>query len=415
MKNCGLLPSLGALQGPDHSMLTATNFRVKVPRGSPFVSTSDLHFVFAGGGTCGHLFPGLAVASRLSEWMPEAKITFVGSENPQEVGLVESAGYRYAAIPAHALPARPRDAVRFVTRNFSGYRAARRLLRETEATAVIGLGGYASGAAVRAALAQRVPAILLEQNVLPGRTTRWFATSASLLCAAFDDVRRHLNSRTTVMVTGNPVRPEFDALFQREIAQRRGGGQRTRRLLVLGGSSGAQSLNREAPRALYRVRRQLAGWSVVHQAGSAHRGETELLYRKLDVPARVVGFVEDIPALLSETDLVVGRAGGTSLAELAMAGIPAVLVPYPHATGDHQWLNARAFARYRACRVVDERDDSASLSERLAEALTDLLEDDAVRLRMAGQMRILARPNAAIDVARAVCSISGVDPHRLAA
>jgi UDP-N-acetylglucosamine--N-acetylmuramyl-(pentapeptide) pyrophosphoryl-undecaprenol N-acetylglucosamine transferase len=379
------------------------------------VSESRFHFVFAGGGTCGHLFPGLAVASRLSAWMPDAEITFVGSGKDQEVRLVQTAGHRYVSIPTHALPAGMRDAVRFVSRNFTGYLAARRLLREVAPSVVIGLGGYASGAVVQAAIAQRAPAILLEQNVLPGRANRWFAPSASLLCAAFDQVRRHLRTRATVMVTGNPVRPEFDALFHRAIGEQVERDDRPRRLVVLGGSSGARSLNREVPRALHKVRGRLANWTIVHQAGFQLRDETELLYGKLGIPAEVVGFINDVPALFSETDLVIGRAGGTSLAELAMAGIPAVLIPYPHAAHDHQLLNARAFARFRACRVVDERDATGALAERLSDAVGDLLSDDDVRARMGGQMRRLARPNAAIDVARAVCSISGVDPHRLAA
>jgi UDP-N-acetylglucosamine--N-acetylmuramyl-(pentapeptide) pyrophosphoryl-undecaprenol N-acetylglucosamine transferase len=119
--------------------------------------------------------------------------------------------------------------------------------------------------------------------------------------------------------------------------------------------------------------------------------------------------------LLGEADLVIGRAGGTSLAELAMAGVPAVLVPYPHATGDHQLRNARAMARHRACRIVDQREPGGHFDERLAVALDDLLSDDALRGRMAGQMRSLAKPHAAEDVARAVCSLVGIDPRRAAA
>lgn len=176
-------------------------------------------------------------------------------------------------------------------------------------------------------------------------------------------------------------------------------------LLVLGGSGGARSLNENAPKALYKIRRQLAGWRIVHQAGEADVDATESLYRKFDLPARVVPFVDDMPQTLRSTDLAICRAGGTTLAEMSAAGVPAVLLPYPHATDDHQLANARHFSADGGCVTIDEREISDRLDDRLADVLCFLLANDKLRERMSEAMHSVARPTAAHDVAELIWSI----------
>ena len=176
-------------------------------------------------------------------------------------------------------------------------------------------------------------------------------------------------------------------------------------LLVLGGSGGARSLNENVPRALYKVRRQLADWYIVHQSGQADLDATKSLYRKFDLPATVVPFIEDMPAMLRTTDLAVCRAGGTTLAELSAAGVPSVLLPYPHATDDHQLANARAFSAGGGCVTIDEREISDRLDDRLADMLCFLLANEALRRRMSAAMYQSARPTAAQDVAELIWSI----------
>jgi UDP-N-acetylglucosamine--N-acetylmuramyl-(pentapeptide) pyrophosphoryl-undecaprenol N-acetylglucosamine transferase len=176
-------------------------------------------------------------------------------------------------------------------------------------------------------------------------------------------------------------------------------------LLVLGGSGGARSLNENVPKALYKIRRQLSNWQIVHQSGEADREATESLYRKFDLPAAVVPFVGDMPGTLSETDLAVCRAGGTTLAELSVMGVPAVLLPYPHAADDHQAANARHFSAGGGCVTIDEREISDRLDDRLADMLCFLLANDALRRRMSASMLELAKPSATADVAELVWSI----------
>jgi UDP-N-acetylglucosamine--N-acetylmuramyl-(pentapeptide) pyrophosphoryl-undecaprenol N-acetylglucosamine transferase len=385
---------------------------------------NTIHIVFSGGGTGGHLFPGLAVAERLAAMIPRLRITFCGGGKPFERKYVTDAGFEYLTLPVRPLPRGAREAVAFVVENLAGYLAAGRFLREQRVAAVVGLGGYASVPMARAAARRRVPLVLLEQNAIPGRATRWLAHRATLVCTAFDETGVELRCRCPVRMTGNPVRAGFVG----------GGGRGTgderddvgedlastpaltlalsqwekgpeRRLLVLGGSGGARSLNENVPRALYKIRGQLAGWQIVHQSGESELDATRTLYAKLDVAATVTPFLGDMPAVLAASDLAICRAGGTTLAELAAAGVPAVLLPYPHATDNHQAANARHFAAGGGCVTIDERDVAGRLDDQFADMLCFLLANDDLRGRMSAAMRELARPNAAEDVAELIWSI----------
>ena len=361
------------------------------------------HIVFSGGGTAGHLFPGLAVADRLAATIPHVRITFCGGGKPFERKAVADAGYEYLALPAHPLPQGPRHAISFLFENLVGYLAAGRFLREHNVSTVVGLGGYVSVPMARAAALRRVPLVLLEQNVVPGRATRWLARHASLVCTAFPETATMLRCRCPIRVTGNPIRDGF-VDHQSSISDLRSKVSRSH-LLVLGGSGGARSLNENVPKALYKIRGQLANWQILHQSGEADREATETLYRKFDLPATVVPFVGDMPGTLGETDLAVCRAGGATLAELAAMGVPAVLLPYPHAADNHQAANARHFSAGGGCVTIDEREISDRLDDGLADMLCFLSANDDLRRRMSASMLKLAMPSATADVAELVWSI----------
>jgi len=313
------------------------------------MKNNTVHIVFSGGGTGGHLFPGLAVAEQLTAMIPRLRITFCGGGKPLERQAATDAGFEYFALPSRPLPHAAREAVSFVVENLAGYLAAGRFLREEHVSAVVGLGGYVSVPMARAAGRRDVPLVLLEQNAIPGRATRWLARRATLICTAFDETAAGLRCRCPVRVTGNPIRFGFDCDTQVTLStiaagpEEREGSSRSPithsgahwalkcpalaapplQLLVLGGSGGARSLNENAPRALYKVRRQLENWRIVHQSGQSDLDATKSLYRKFDLPATVVPFIDDMPAMLRATDLAVCRAGGTTLAELSAAGVPA--------------------------------------------------------------------------------------------
>ncbi|REK15760.1 MAG: undecaprenyldiphospho-muramoylpentapeptide beta-N-acetylglucosaminyltransferase [Planctomycetota bacterium] len=361
------------------------------------------HILFAGGGTAGHLFPGLAVAEYLREQAPRLRLTFAGTGKAFEQRHVERAAFDYVTLACRPFPRSAADALRFVAENFSGYYAARRYLRGQRVSLVVGLGGYASVPAARAAAGMGIPYLLLEQNAVPGRATRWLAPQAVTVCSAFEGLRPQLRKGCRVRVTGNPLRK---SLVEHTAAQHnlpdRFGGRRT--VLVLGGSGGARSLNEQAPRALYKAGAVLHGWKVVHQTGDRDVARTTELYRKLGIAAEVAPFLEELPRLMRESHLAVSRAGGTTLAELAASGLPAVVLPYPAATADHQRKNAEVFAAAGACRIVDEH-GSGRLDDRLAQAFIELAADHPQRVRMAQAMATLARRRATQRVAQCVASL----------
>jgi UDP-N-acetylglucosamine--N-acetylmuramyl-(pentapeptide) pyrophosphoryl-undecaprenol N-acetylglucosamine transferase len=378
------------------------------------------HVLFAGGGSASHLFPGMAVADHLRRRMPSIQITFAGSGAARERHTVRIAGHHYTMIPAHAMPRNPLQAVRFVTDNVAGYCAARWMLREQRVSLVVGLGGSTSVAVVRAAVTRGIPVVLLEQNAVPGRTTRWLSRAAAMVCAAFEEVRPHLNVQAPVTVTGNPSRAAFEDLYHKVYGRGAGLGddparskaaphlklhadpRRQRRLVVLGGSGGARSLNEAVPAALAKLGDHMNGWQVVHQTGEGQLQETEARYARHGLKVLAVTHIDEIASVLFASDLAVCRAGGSMLAELALAGIPGVLVPYPQAADNHQTANAKVFTAAGACRMIDETQQTGVLDAALARELQPLITDHHIREEMARSTQRLARPQAASQIAAAI-------------
>ncbi len=368
-------------------------------------STPKVEIVFAGGGTAGHLFPGLAVAEELRHLDSSLHVRFVGTNKPWERQAVENSGFDYLSLPCRPWPKRLAALPSFLGTNVAGYYRARQLLRGGRVAAVVGLGGYARRRWRWPPAHCAVPLVLLEQNAIAGRATRWLAPRARHVCLAMDCARRSFPAHFPVQVTGNPIRARFAP--SGPSAQHRGAGLQ---LVVLGGSFGAASLNRAIPHALSRIRSSLEGWRIVHQAGHADVDATRRLYRLHGLQAEVVSFVDDMPGLLANTDLAICRAGGTTLAELAVARVPALLVPYPLAADDHQRANAQVFVSSGACAMVDERSASVPLEVALAGSLLDLIQEPSRRTRMAKAMTRLARPNAAKEVAALLHGLAAPAP-----
>ncbi len=358
-----------------------------------------LHIVLSGGGTGGHLFPGLATAERLCVLRPNAQITVAGA-GPAWLGEhVRTAGYQFLELPCRPAPTSLRGVLRFLAGNLAAYRAARRFLARHSAAVVIGLGGYASVPMARAALARRVPLVLLEQNAVPGKATRFLARRASAICLALPPARGSLPALGTIQRTGNPVREAFT--HSAPVAA--GPPQ----LLVLGGSGGAQALNRHVPEALAPLARHLGSLRIVHQTGPRDVEEVAMRYTAASLCANVVAWLDDMAATMRQSALAVARAGGTTLAELAASALPAILVPYPHATANHQQANAHVFAAAGAARVVEQGSRPDAFLAELTGVLAELLTEPSLRESMRAAMHQLARPHAADTVARLVLRLAG--------
>ncbi|MBK6847177.1 MAG: undecaprenyldiphospho-muramoylpentapeptide beta-N-acetylglucosaminyltransferase [Proteobacteria bacterium] len=361
-----------------------------------------MRVLIAGGGTGGHVFPALAVAQELRAVDPTARILFVGADG-LERELVPAHGFELVQLPAGRLKGATTVArLRTLARVLPAVLRARALLRRFAPQVVVGVGGYASGPVVAAAALARIPVLLLEQNAIPGLTNRLLARCAARVVVAFPQAEQRLPPGRAVLL-GNPLRRELVAALQQpRPAPGTGPG---RQLLVLGGSQGARALNEAITAAALRLVGALPALLITHQTGPADAPWVAARYQQAGVAARVEPFIQDMAEVYRKADLVLSRSGATTLAELTVAGLPAVLVPYPHAADDHQTANAAELAQAGAAVLLPQ----AQLSpERLATLLAELLNDPSRLAAMSRAMHAAARPEAAAAVVRLVRELAGV-------
>lgn len=342
------------------------------------------------GGTGGHIFPGLAVAAALRA--RDVPVLWLGAREGMENRIVPEHHIEIRDLPVRGLRGKG-----FGQRLAAPWMLARaclaawRALRDIRPRSVLSLGGYVAGPGGVVAWLQRRPLLVHEQNRIAGFTNRVLAKLARHVMSGFPDAfpaQRHAEW------TGNPVRAEIAALPAP--ATRFVGRSGAPRLLVLGGSLGARTLNLGLPNALSRIpagRRP----EVLHQCGAAHSETTRAAYARADVEAKVEPFIADMASAYGWADFVICRAGALTLAELAAAGLGAILMPFPYAVDDHQTKNAEGFVEAGAAELVQDRDFDAS---RFAGLLERLLRDPDKRLAMATAARSLAKPDAAEVIAQ---------------
>lgn len=357
-----------------------------------------MRIAFAGGGTGGHLFPGLAVADAARQGGLAQSIVFFGATRGIESRVIPRTGYDLVIQPLEGLRGRsPTAAARslwLLTRAVAG---ARRELRRRKIDVVVGLGGYASTAAVVAARLSRIPVVLLEQNREPGLANGLFARVADAVCTSFADTASAL-PRSRGRWTGNPVRAELEDAFAARPKSRDA-------LLVFGGSAGALSINRAVLAALraFDAGSTLLPPRIIHQAGTQGIDEVRAGYAALALPADVHAFIEDMAAAYAAARIAVCRAGATTVAELTATGTPAILIPFPHAAA-HQLANAVALEKEGAAIVIP---DGADTGERLAVELSRLLADPKRLDSMAAAAARLGRPGAARRVLDVISEVVG--------
>jgi len=341
-----------------------------------------IRVIVAGGGTGGHLFPGLAVADALAK-RRRAEIVFVGSSRGIETRVVAKRGFSLRTLPVRALRGQgPVALAGAAARLPASVLSAWRLVGELRPDVLIGVGGYASAPAVVAGWARRVPTVLLEQNAHPGLTNRALARLADRVCVSFPESTAYFPAERTIE-TGNPV----PAAAARALERRAGFST-----LIFGGSAGAHRLNEVGVEAMARVAAAGAALRVVHQTGDADFESVRGRYREWGIDAEVRRFIDDMGAAYAGADVVVCRAGATTLAELTALGKPAVLVPYPYAADDHQRKNAESLvARGAATMILDQELSADNLSKAINELRADPKRLDA----MANAARELGRPDAA--------------------
>jgi UDP-N-acetylglucosamine--N-acetylmuramyl-(pentapeptide) pyrophosphoryl-undecaprenol N-acetylglucosamine transferase len=376
-----------------------------------------MRVLIAGGGTGGHVFPGIAIAEEVAA-RAGGEVLFVGTARGLEATRVPAAGFRLELLDVSGLNRVGAAALgRGLVRLPRAFWQTAGVLRRFRPDVVIGVGGYVSGPVVLGAALLGYPTAILEQNSYPGFTNRILGRVVRRAYIAFEHARRFLPPARTLLV-GNPVRRQFVAAVADAVA---GGGQGAtaveedprsggRDLLVLGGSQGARAINDLVVGAVphWRKTGKIGGSvpSILHQAGAKDEARVRALYAALEPPApriEVRPFIDDVPSALRAARLVIARAGALTLAELAIIGRPAILIPLPTAADDHQSFNAAELAAAGAAVVLPQPGLTA---ERLATVVRELLDDPPRLTRMGAAMRALGRPHAASaivdDLARLV-------------
>ena len=345
--------------------------------------------VIAAGGTGGHIFPALSVAQELRA--RGVAVDWIGTAQGMEQRLVPAAGYSLHQLDMQGL--RGKGWQRWLSAPWRLGRAvlqARRILRQCGAEAVLGMGGYVSAPAGIAAWSLGLRLCLHEQNAIPGLANRLLAPLAAQVFAGFPNT-----GLKKARWVGNPVRAEIAALPAPALrfAQHQG----KARILIMGGSQGAQVLNGICSATLIKLPPEQRP-EIWHQCGKAHLEKTQAAYAAANVPARVDAFIDDMAAALAWADLAICRAGAATVAELCAAGLGSLLIPFPFAVDDHQAANARFLEDAGAGRMLRQEGLDAA---QLHSVLLPLLEDPSLRLRWAEAARRQARVNAAQDVADA--------------
>jgi UDP-N-acetylglucosamine--N-acetylmuramyl-(pentapeptide) pyrophosphoryl-undecaprenol N-acetylglucosamine transferase len=352
--------------------------------------------ILAGGGTGGHVIPALAIAQELQK-LYGADVLFVGTARGLENKLVPAAGFPLRLVEVGAL-----NRVSLATRlkTYFGLPLAivqaRKILAEFNPDVVIGVGGYASGPAMMAAILKGVPTLAFEPNVVPGFANRVVARWVSGAAVHFEQTGKFFRHAE---VTGVPVRSAFFQSSARPPAA-----QPT--LLVFGGSQGAHAINQAMIQCLPDLLKQTAGIHIIHQTGERDYNDAQAAYQRAGASAEVHKFITDMPAFFSSADLLLCRSGASTVAEIAAAGKPAIFVPFPRAADDHQRVNAQALERAGAAVVLEE----TKLDEVwLVESVSTLLHDPQRLARMSEAARKLAHPNAAHDIAEMAARLAGIE------
>ena len=368
--------------------------------------SNPLSVVIAGGGTGGHLYPGIAVARELQAERPDAQVWFAGTARGIESRVVPREGFELDTIRSGGLKGKSIAAIaRGAALVPLGLIDAWRIVSARRPNVVIGVGGYSSGPVVLVAALRGVPTMVLEQNAVPGLTNRLVAPFVKAAAVTFDSTRKFFGAKA--FVSGNPVRPEFFTADQGPVTRDQEQstayqGPDEVQVLIFGGSQGAHAINL----AMVEAAAELAADSrlrVTHQTGERDVEMVRAAYRQAGLQADVEPFIFDMGPRLGQADLVVCRAGATTLAEIAAAGKAAILIPLPTATDDHQRRNAEALVAVGAAEMLLQGDMTGSV---LARRILTLAGDPAQRSRIAASARRLARPDAARAIVNRVLEMA---------
>ena len=355
-----------------------------------------MKYLISGGGTGGHIFPAVSIANALRELDPKAEILFVGALGRMEMERVPQAGYKIIGLPVRGFDRkRPWKNISVMVDLLRSMRMAKKIIRDFRPDVGIGVGGYASGAAMKVAARMGVPILLQEQNGFAGVTNKLLKDDAAKICVAYENMERFF-PKEKIILTGNPVRQNLLEGIRKETAGKKN-------LLIIGGSLGARTINEAIVAGLDKLAK--ADINVVWQTGKVYyKGIVE--NRDIDVSkyqnVEIKEFLSDMPDRYATADLVISRAGASSISELCLLGKPCILVPSPNVAEDHQTHNAMALVNKDAAVLVRD----AEAADKLVDTALALIKDDKKLNELRKNILTLAQPDSARRIAEEVIRLA---------
>ncbi len=353
-----------------------------------------MRFLISGGGTGGHIFPAVSIANALRELVPDCQILFVGALGRMEMERVPQAGYEIIGLPVRGFDRkRPWRNISVLIDLMRSMRQVKKVIREFKPDVAIGVGGYASGAAMKVAAQMGIPVLLQEQNGFAGVTNKLLKNDAARICVAYEGMERFFPAEK-IILTGNPVRQNLTSGVKNE-------NLKTKTLLIIGGSLGARTINEAIRAALPELSKQEL--HVVWQTGKTYYADCKAAWEAAGSPANIecLDFLSDMPDRYAQADLVISRAGASSISELCLLGKPCILVPSPNVAEDHQTHNAMALVRKDAAVLVKD----AEAKDKLVATALQLLADDRRLQTLHTNILTLAQPDSARRIAEEVLKL----------
>lgn len=357
-------------------------------------TSGPLRLVIAGAGTGGHLFPGIAVAEELMHRAPESRVLFITTGRPVEQTVLEDKPFETAGISAAGFKGvglwRKLGALIVLPK---GFFQSLGLLRRFSADAVLGMGAYSSAPVVIAAYLTGVPRFIHEQNRIAGMTNRWLARFADRVFVSFQDTDMGCKAGK-IVYSGNPVRSDIRGCAHARMKGVKKESAKPFTILVLGGSQGAHTINMAMTETFSHLENYL-DFKVIHQTGSNDEDTVRRAYESMGVNSTVSAFFSDMASLYESADIAVCRAGASTVAEIAAAGLPALFIPFPHAADDHQTANAEGLVSAGAAEIIDERNLNGRV---LAQRLEEYRADPAKFEKLQAAAATTSRPDSAVVI-----------------
>ena len=350
-----------------------------------------LKVIVSGGGTGGHIFPALSIANEIRERYPDSEILFVGALGRMEMEKVPAAGYKIIGLPVVGFPRKPGlKMMKFATSLLKSMQMAKKIINDFQPDIAIGVGGYASGPILKAAVKKGVTALIQEQNSYAGMTNKLLSKKVHKICVAYDNMERYF-PKEKIILTGNPVRKDLisSESNKQEAQSHYGLAENAQTILIVGGSLGARSINNTVIKSIEKIRN--SGIQVIWQTGAFYYDEmTSLVANNKPDNLHLHKFLSRMDLAYAASDLVITRAGASTISELCLLGKASVLVPSPNVAEDHQTKNALALADKNAAIMVKDNEIDAKL---FMEAF-ELIKDQEKLQLLAENCRKLGKPNA---------------------